>query len=448
MLKKLINQRKAFLDKMNALIQGAEAEDRDLTEEELKEVNSLGEKIEGLDSKIEAARKVEETNARQNQLQQYVDSSPETRIIPDVNGGNSERENRDIARYSYIKAFREQLNGSLSGLELEMHQEAEIQASSAGRSVDGLGIPQIVLAHSRNTPVNDLTVTGGDGGSQGGVTVDTEVRSVIDILRERLIVRSLGATVLSDLKGNVDFPKAISGSDPTEKGENGSADEDGATFGAVRLTPHRLPVVAEVSKQLLMQSSLDVEAWLRGYLGFRIASRMDKMAINGSGGDNQPLGILNHTGIGSVPIATNGGAPTRDHLIDLISEVSQDNADVGNLAFLTTPGVRGKLQKTKTDAGSGIFVWGETANQVVGYNAAVSTNVPSNLTKGSGTDLHSILYGNWASLLIGQWGGLDVLINPFTKDSQGLIRINMSTYYDIGVDHEESFSAVVDADIS
>lgn len=60
-----------------------------------------------------------------------------------------------------------------------------------------------------------------------------------------------------------------------------------------------------------------------------------------------------------------------------------DNADTGNLAFLTTPGIRGVLKKTKIDAGSGQFVWGQDAQTLNGYRAAVSTQVPSDLTKGS-----------------------------------------------------------------
>ena len=445
-LKKLIQERAAFLKKLNALIDAADSEKRDLTEEESNQVNELTSSIEAHDVKIKAERSRQALISAQTELDDYANSVTGPTAPPPVGGDLSDGERRDISQYRFIKAFREQLNGRLTGIEAEMHQEAEKDAMAAGQALDGLGVPQIILAQSRFS--NDLTVTGGDGGSQGGVTVPTELRSVIDILREKLMVRAMGATVLSDLRGVIDFPRMITDSDPTEKGENEAADENSPTVGAVRLTPHRLPVVAEVSKQLLMQSSVDVEAWLRDYLGFRMASRMDKNALNGTGADNQPLGLLNVSGIGSVAIGTNGGAPTRDHLIDLVSEVAIDNADVGRLGFLTTPGVRGKLQKTKVDAGSGIFIWGEQSNSLVGYRAEVSTNVPSTLTKGTLTDGHAIIYGNWASLMIGQWGGLDVLLNPYSKDSQGLIRVNMATFYDIGVDHEESFSACLDADIS
>jgi HK97 family phage major capsid protein len=446
MLKKLIQDRKAFLDKMNAIIQKAEDENsRDLTEAESAEVNQITESINSLDTKIEAEKNRQTLNARQTELEVHANSSSQPRIVPDVNNGPSDGDRRDIANFSFIKAFREQLNGNLSGFELEMHQEAEKDARSSGQALDGLGIPQMILANSRGNDRfrNDLTA---GTPTEGGNTIPTELRSVIDILREKLMVRAMGATVLTDLVGNIDFPKAITDSDPTEKGENAEADENSPTFGKISLTPHRLPVVAEVSKQLLIQTSVSIEAWLRNYLAFRIASRMDKMSIYGSGSGDQPEGILNMTGIGSVSLGANGAAPTRASLINLMGEVAQDNADVGRLGFLTNTKVRSTLMNTLVDAGSGKFVWNEnTPNSLLGYNAGVSTNVPSNLTKGSGTNLSAIIYGNWESLMIGQWGGLDVLLNPYSKDSQGLIRINMATFYDVAAQHEESFAAIVDA---
>lgn len=447
-LKKLINERKAFLDQMNAVIKDAEKEDRDLSEDESAKIDKIEKDIQALDKKIDSEKNRMKLQEQQNDLNTFMDGSDSPRFSPVLDPDMSEsreREDRELARYSFIKAFRNQLEGRLEGFELEMHQEASIEARNYNHALEGLGIPQVILARSRGQPRNDLTATGGSGGDEGGVTIRTELRSVIDILREALMVRAMGATVLTDLVGNIDFPKAITDSDPTEKTETGAADENSPTFGSVSLRPKRLPVVAEVTRQLLIQSSMDIEQWLRRYLAFRIASRMDKMAINGSGSSNQPTGILNASGIAVVPINTNGGPITRTHLVSAVGEVAVDNADMGRLGFLTNPKVRATLQDTKVDAGSGQFIWKESAQELLGYRALVSTNVPSNLTKGTGDDLSALIYGNWESLMIGQWGGLDTLLNPFTKDSQGIVRVNMSTFYDTAIEHEESFSAVVDA---
>ena len=147
-----------------------------------------------------------------------------------------------------------------------------------------------------------------------------------------------------------------------------------------------------------------------------------------------------------MPIGATGGAPIWDHIVDLETEISVDDADVDMMAYLTTPGIRGKLKKTKIDAGSGQFVWSVNSRELNGYRAEVSTQVPSDLTKSTGTDLHAIIFGNWDSYVLGQWGGFDILVDPYTQASNTLIRIYANMWVDGNCRTGQSFSAVVDAD--
>lgn len=193
---------------------------------------------------------------------------------------------------------------------------------------------------------------------------------------------------------------------------------------------------------------IDVEQLVRSDLAAVIALEIDRVAIEGSGSGNEPTGILNTTGIGSVVIGTDGGAPTYNHIVDLLTEVAQDNADEGTLAFLTNSKVRGKLLKTEKSSGTGMYVW-ESGNdgdgRMIGFRAAVSNQVPSDVTKGVGTNLSAILFGSWNNLLIGDWSGLDLQIDPYTLGTSGGVRVIALHDVDVAVRHAEAFSLIVDA---
>lgn len=390
-----------------------------------------------------------------------------------VNNGFSAGEERDLNEFRLTnfcaQAVSVQNGGKLEGLNNEINQMAFAEAKASGTELRGAGIPAAVLnyrpnvAHSIDLAKlrNKLSSTGSGGfnptndmvagtTTAGGHLIATELRSPIDVLRERLRVVQLGATMLTGLTGNIDFPRWAVGTDPGEKAENAAADEYTPSLSKFTMSPHRLPIFTEVSNQLLIQSSTDVEAWLRFELGFRQATVIDQRALNGDGVGDRPLGLRNFSGVNSVAIATDGGPLTRDHLIDMETAIAEDNADLGVMGFLTTPGVRGHLKKEKVDAGSGEFVWprGTDATSLEGYNALTSTNVPSNLTKGVGTDLHAMFFGVWSNLLLGQWGGVDIIVNPYSRDTEGLIRLTFTMFYDINFRYPEAFSIIEDIDIS
>ena len=190
---------------------------------------------------------------------------------------------------------------------------------------------------------------------------------------------------------------------------------------------------------------MDVEKFVQNDLLMAVMLAVDLAAINGPGSGGAPTGILNTSGIGTVSGGTNGAAPTWANIVGLEKEVAVDNADVGKLAYLTNPKVRGKLKTTETASGSGQFVWPVNGSELNGYTAGVSTQVPSNLTKGTGTDLSAILFGNFTDLLIGQWGGLDIIVDPYTRANEGQIKIVTNSFWDVLLRHPESFAAMVDA---
>lgn len=358
-------------------------------------------------------------------------------------------EQRELGRFSLVKAFREAAdqNSQLTGLEREVNQQAVQEARARGQNLEGnLHIPQSVLfaPSAYNVPmnsrqmsriVNDLTVDGGTGGDQGGLTVDTDLRSLIDILTAKLPFTGpdgLGATFFTDLNGDIEFPRAVEdSSDPATKTETGTADEQSPTFGSLNLSPTRLPTFTEVTRKLLLQSSVSIEMWLRNYLMYKLAKKMSIDIITH---------IRNNAANNVVMGDPDGAAADWAKVVEFETVISNDNADEPSMGWLTNPSVRGKWKVTPKESGQAIYLW-DGDNEVNNYPAMVSTLVPSDLDKGVSIGiLSSAIFANWASLYIAQWGGFDFLVNPFSRDDEGIIKINAWTFFDQGLRHAEAFA--------
>lgn len=347
---------------------------------------------------------------------------------------------KEVRSFSFLRAFNALANPTdrraleAAAFELEC---SDAVGSKLGKRAQGIYVPFDVL--SRDLTVGTTTA--------GGHTVGTDVMGsdFISLLRNNMVTASLGARMMSGLVGNVAIPRQTGGATAYWVAESGAPTESSQAFDQVALSPKTVGAFTDISRKLLLQSSLDVEALVRSDLATVLALAIDAAAINGSGSSNQPKGILNQTGIGSVAGGTNGAAPTWANMVDLESAISSANADVGALSYLTNAKVRGKLKQTVKAANTAAFVW-ENGNLVNGYNAAVSNQVPSTLTKGTASGVCSaIIFGNWNDLLMGMWGTLDLTVDPYSNSTSGTLRIVALQDVDVAVRHPESFAAMVDA---
>lgn len=277
--------------------------------------------------------------------------------------------------------------------------------------------------------------------------VNVEPLTFIDILRNRTMVLALGATFLPGLVGTVPFVRQSAAGGASWTGDNpgsGTAASNPNT-SLFNMTPKQLMALRSYSKMLLTQTSGVADTFVVNDLVKAHALALDLAAINGSGASNQPLGILGTSGIGSVVGGANGLAPTHAHMVGLETAVATANADMGALAYLTNAKIRGELKLTASLGNTAnIPVW--TKDGVNGYRAEASNQVPANLTKGTSAGVCSaILFGNWNDLLIGEWGALDIITDPYSLADQGLIRVVSTQLADVNVRHPESFAAMVDA---
>jgi len=387
------------------------------------ELKEIGSQFKGNDRSMDEFRGVALDSITKNQ--------PKTAAIEDTKIGMS---NEQTDNFSIVRAVNALVTGNWNdaGFEREMSDE---MAGKLGKRAQGFYIPTDVL-------MRDLNVT---TATAGGHTVATDLLSgsFIDMLRNKMATVGLGATMMTDLVGNIAIPRQTGGATSYWVAESGAITESQAAFDQVSMSPKTVGSMSDISRKMLLQSSMDVESFVRNDLATSLALAIDSAAINGSGASNQPTGILNTSGIGSVVGGTNGAAPDWADIVNLESAVAIDNADMGALGFLTNAATRGKLLQTEKASGTAQYVWSDS-NTLRGYNAAVSNQVPSNGTKGTGTSLSSMVFGNWNDLIIGTWGGIDINVDTSTGSASGTVRVVALQDVDIAVRHAESFAAMTD----
>jgi HK97 family phage major capsid protein len=254
--------------------------------------------------------------------------------------------------------------------------------------------------------------------------------------------------MLSGLNGNVAIPKQSGGATAFWVAENSAPTESQQTFAQVTLSPKTVGAFTDISRRLMLQSSIDVEALVRTDLATVLAIEIDRAALHGSGASNQPTGIAATSGIGSVAGGTNGLQPTWGNIVQLETEVGIDNALVASCGYITNSRIVGRLKQTSRVSGQNGFIWegSGTDSTMNGYNAWVSNQVASNLTKGTSNGICSaIFFGNWSDLMIGMWGGLDLTVDPYSGSTAGTVRVVALQDVDVAVRNAESFAAMLDA---
>lgn len=324
---------------------------------------------------------------------------------------------KEAGRFSIVRAIAAMVTGSWkdAGFELEASRAV---AKKLGRDPQGVFIPLETLRR-------DLTV---GTATAGGHTVATDLASdsFIEMLRNRMAVMAMGARSLTGLVGNVAIPRQTSGATAYWVAESGAPTESAQAFDQVTLSPKTVGAFTDISRKLLLQSSLDVEAFVRSDLAATLALAIDLAALNGSGASNQPTGIINTTGVGAVDLT---GGITWGDVVELESDVATANADVGAMGYLTTAAMRGTMKTTLKTAGVSGYLW-EGDGTVNGYRAMVSNQVPAG----------KIIFGNFADLIIGMWGALDVTTDIYTGSTSGTVRVVALQDVDIAVRHAASFS--------
>lgn len=336
---------------------------------------------------------------------------------------------QEVRNYSIFRAVRAlQPNASKAdrddaAFEIECSETAQRQL---GKTAKGILIPQDVL-NSRAFNAGGAANTP-NGAQSGQNLVDTTFMggSFIEMLRNRTTIMRL-ATTMGGLVGNVDVPRQTGGATAYWLGEGEDAQEGTPTIGQLTLSPKTLAAYTDITRRLLMQSSMDAEGIVRRDLVNAMAQAIDFAGYYGSGAGNQPRGIKNYTGINAVDFAALW--PTYTELVAMESEIAADNADIGQMGYIGNARFRGNCKSTaKFGTGTESTIW-EPGNTVNGYQCEISNQIAQG----------DVFFGNFADMLIGMWGGLDLTVDPYSLSKSGGLRIVVFQDVDFVLRRVESF---------
>lgn len=404
--------RAAKVAQYRSLISTAETEQRSLTAEQQAQITTLQAEITALES--------------DEQRQQFLDDAERRTVgVPAIIGNGGDSYANLERNVSVLRVLQASVEGrALSGAEAEYAAETERRT---GRKAQGVFVPMSALETRVNTTAS------------AGELVPTDHRGDLYIqpLRNRLLARRLGVRVLSGLHGNVVIPKHGTGLTTGWVAENSAVPESNIDPASVTLSPKHAGGVTELSRQLIMQSSPDIEQLVRDEFAAVIAQAIDSALIKG-GGVNEPLGVLSTVGIQTANLAT----LTWANVLAMKAKAQLANVDASSWLF--NPGVAAKLAGAEKSTGTGVYLLDDNG-RMAGIQS-YATNQVANVT---GTpDKGVAILGDWSQVLLGVWSEIDLLINPFAETAyrRGGVLVRAMSTVDIAVRHPQAF--VVASDVA
>ncbi|TVM16686.1 phage major capsid protein [Oceanidesulfovibrio indonesiensis] len=415
----LMEKRGRIAAAMRELTENPQGEGGDLSTEQEARFDSHKEELSAVEKQIERQTVIEDAERR-------MAGQPLT--------GNEDRQiDEELRNFSLVKAIAGAAGMNVDdGRERELSQELQRRS---GQKAQGVMVPLNVFEKRVMT-----STAPAEGPGSNLIATDYYGNQFIDTLRAALIVRGLGARVLNGLQGNVDIPGLKSSATAGWVAENTALSASDMQFRKVQMSPKHAGAMTEFSRNMLLQTSPDIEALVRDDFAKVLARAVDRVAIQG-GGANEPTGVLETAGISSVDLS---GGVTWAKVLEFVEALELDNANGG--AFATTPSMVKLMRSTPkevdgTDVAVSADYLMEGPRHLAGYPVAVSNLVPSNL--GIGTNEHAIIFGDWSDLLLGYWSAFDLLVNPYesTAYSKGNVLVRAMLTMDVTVRHPESFAA-------
>ncbi len=344
----------------------------------------------------------------------------------------------DLKKYSILRAVQASISGDWSKAGLE-RSASDAVAKRTGFVAKGFFVP--VDAFSRAFSVG----TSSEAGNLVGTTLLGN--EFVDVLRNSMVLNSLGIRVLGGLTSNIAIPRKTAGSTVASYSEIGAITASNPSTAQITLSPKRVGAQVLYSHQAVVQGNPDVAMMLQDDLAQGIAVQIENLAINGTNASNQPRGLVNFVGIGSVVGGTNGATINWGHLVNLESACANANSEPDIRAgYLINTKVRGWCKQTVKSTYLP-FMWDGGAQPLNSYRAGVTNNVPSNLTKGTASGICSMVaYGSdWRDLILALFGGLDVVVDPYTQAGTGQVVLTANQLIDVACRQAASFAVMTDA---
>ncbi len=344
-----------------------------------------------------------------------------TKPLESTDIGLSQKEVKRFSLFNVVNALANPSDRRAREAAAFEFEVSEATAKRSGKDPQGLMVPYQVLSQ-RDLNSDDESALFSDD-FRGG--------EFIDVLRNSSSVMQAGARMLQGLSGDVAIPKkATAASAAWIASEGGAATESEMTTTSISLVPRQLAAFTDITRQLRQQSSLDAEALVRDDLAQSLALAIDLAALAGSGSSGQPTGIKNTSGINTVDFGTSPVlVPSFAKIVDMETAVAEDNALVGNLAYIMPAAMYGGLKTTEKASNTAQFVV-EPGGTVNGYRTIVSNQCTAG----------DAYFGNFSDLLVGMWGaGVDITVDPYSLSTTGSVRIVAFQTIDVAVRNAVSF---------
>lgn len=393
-------QKSAKTQEARVMLAKAETESRNLTAAE----SASFEKLKGEITDLEA----------QESRQQFLEDAERRQSGTVIAGDRFETAERSVSLLGVLRAGME--GRALTGVEAEVHAELEHRHGTAKHG--GILVPLSAFEKRANTTTSAAELVG----------TDHRADQYIGPLRASLLVKNLGVRTLSGLVGNVSIPKYGSGLSAGWVTEGNPLSETSMAFDSVTLSPKHVGGITEMSRQLIQQSAPAIEDLVREDLSFAVAAAVDAAIIAGTGLSGQPQGIIGRAGVQDANLPLDWA-----DVLDIEQMLAAVN--VNPTGWYTSPAVLTALRKIlkAPTAGSDYIA---TASRIGDLPASSSNAAPA----------ETAILGDWSQVLLGQWGAVEILVNPFAEVPyrRGGVLVRAFSTIDVAVRHENAFVVAVE----
>ena len=376
-----IGEVKVALDALENLVS---EENRDFSEDEKVSFDTNMERLTELVDELPKVEKEEEIRMKAANL----GGSP---VVAET------KEEKEIVReFSFGKAVRAAFGGKLDGVELEMAQEGQKEMTAIGRSANGVVIPSMIL--------NRAVVT--ENGTSG-----IETQSFVDAVYANTILDDLGVTRVSS---TTDQRIPILGAVTTQwEGETDAAADGGSAMSKKDLAPKRLASYVDYSKQASMQHNESLETALRNSIAQSLGAKVEYALFT----DDSSNGSYNYLGQGKTPVTN---ANITSLMMALVEEVQSNNHNRGNLGFAISNDLFSEVYTAAQVSGVNPLIINEA---IMGVKAMFSNQI-ADITN------PAVYYGDFSKVQICQFGGVEILVDPYTQAVSGTNRLILNSYWD------------------
>jgi HK97 family phage major capsid protein len=389
------------------IVDNAQAEARDLSETEEKEIEDIKEQIKSNAEETEVKEEETEEVKEEKETEEETKADEDEKRTIENNTTNKfiRKMNKE---FRLIKAIRDVA---------EHRQMDDVTKAVVNAGVEEMRKSNLAFGGQLQLPLESRTIT---VANEGEDVVETQFTNILEPLRAKNVLAEAGAKYLTNLVGDVQVP-IMSSANVGWAGEVAEAESGDPSFAHVTLQPKRLTAYIDLSKQFIAQDSLAAEELIRTDLVNAINSKLEETILSDASGTTvSPQGMFDAISATSVSGYSD--------IVNKEADIEDANVN-GECVYVMSNKAKAALRAMAKSSKS---------TQLVFENGEVDGTKALNTSHISGK---KYLYGDFANLAIGQWSGIDITVDPFTKAKDGQVRLVVNAYFDAKVLRPTAFVA-------